>query len=582
MPNNLQTSGANPGKQTKAAPIYTGRFFSGINTNRSPLRDARGTRYEEKFIGPSGDALIDGSNLEVTNKLTLGRRPGNPIYDTVNEWQNILAFDEFRVSKALNDVFGETTEEIFTMVSEGITPAYSYESGNASLSAISGPDGGWPLPNSGPYQKQVGDTSSAPAVWRSASESAAQAYGAQVGNEWYFGNGVDNKKWLQSLFVRNTDNNSANLPINTYHFMSTFYVDPNGNIQQLIGAVVQSTNQNHPATPNVANVNITHVKISNNELTLTVNNVPFSSTGNSGIPVGTQYMIWSADNGPTGQFGVDNNTPFVGPLAFLQGATITIDSLWVGSVGATVTAPFVHADVPSTAITHSAEAVLQVEQGGAATINNTVLFGSSVPAWNTNAPLNVPSEENNFGGQILIDGQAIWVNRGETVENWGLGAPTLSLATPGDITTFGAAAGNWQAGTYYAPASIAAGPSGDLWMVTTPGLNAAGPLPTPMSFAKKFDIYTVEFTAVQGTVIFGTEAVSTNLSLGDVFQVSRLRVTSPTNCTQCNTPPLTLATNLVFTVTAINAGSVALGASNFITATCAGGSNFPTNAVVSG
>jgi len=169
MPNNLQTSGANPGKQTKAAPIYTGRFFSGINTNRSPLRDARGTRYEEKFIGPSGDALIDGSNLEVTNKLTLGRRPGNPIYDTVNEWQNILSFDEFRVSKALNDVFGETTEEIFTMVSEGLTPAYSYESGNASLSAISGPDGGWPLPNSGPYQKQVGDLSSAPAVWRSAS-----------------------------------------------------------------------------------------------------------------------------------------------------------------------------------------------------------------------------------------------------------------------------------------------------------------------------------------------------------------------------------------------------------------------------
>jgi len=129
MANALQVSGANPGKQTKAAPIYTGRFFSGINTNRSPLRDARGTRYEEKFIGPAGDALIDGSNLEVTNKLTIGRRPGNPIYDTVNEWQNILSFDTFRISKAL-DVFGELDEQIDIMLSEG--PSTGYESGNAS------------------------------------------------------------------------------------------------------------------------------------------------------------------------------------------------------------------------------------------------------------------------------------------------------------------------------------------------------------------------------------------------------------------------------------------------------------------
>ncbi len=162
MANNLQVSGANPGKQTKAAPIYTGRFFSGINTNRSPLRDARGSRYEEKFIGPSGDALIDGSNLEVTNKLTLGRRPGNPIYDTVNEWQNILSFDEFRVSKALPDAFGEVNETIFTMVSEGAAPAHSYESGNASLTAIAGPSGA-PTPTGGisaPYQKQVGDLNS--------------------------------------------------------------------------------------------------------------------------------------------------------------------------------------------------------------------------------------------------------------------------------------------------------------------------------------------------------------------------------------------------------------------------------------
>ena len=198
------------------------------------MRDARGSRYEEKFIGPAGDALIDGSNLEVTNKLTIGRRPGNPIYDTVNEWQNILSFDTFRISKALNDAFGQVTEEIFVIVNEG--PEVSgYEPGNASISAINSL-----------FQKQVGDVDSFPAVWESASPSAGQTYGIQVGNEWYFGNGVDNKKWLQSLFVRSTDNNSTDLPISTYPFMSTFYIDPNNNIQQLIGAIVQSANQNPP------------------------------------------------------------------------------------------------------------------------------------------------------------------------------------------------------------------------------------------------------------------------------------------------------------------------------------------------
>ena len=70
MANALQSSGANPGKQTKAAPIYTGRFFSGLYTNRSPLRDAKGNRLQEKFYGPAGDALIDGANLKASEAVS--------------------------------------------------------------------------------------------------------------------------------------------------------------------------------------------------------------------------------------------------------------------------------------------------------------------------------------------------------------------------------------------------------------------------------------------------------------------------------------------------------------------------------
>ena len=115
-------------------------------------------------------------------------------------------------------------------------------------------------------------------------------------------------------------------------------------------------------------------------------------------------------------------------------------------------------------------------------------------------------------------------------------------------------------------------------MVTTPGINPAAGLPALSgNVATKFDIYTVQFQATRGEVIFGTEAVGSNLSVNDTFQVSRLRVQSNL---VCNQPPLTLATDLVFTVKAINAGSVALGAANFITATVAGPANFPTNSEV--
>src|SRR5271165_37615 len=96
MPNNLQLNGAQSQKNTRFAPIFTGRWSSGIWTNRSPLRDANTTRLVEKFYGPAGDALIAGLNTEVTNRLTLARRPGNSIFDN-NEWPTILDFGEFHL-----------------------------------------------------------------------------------------------------------------------------------------------------------------------------------------------------------------------------------------------------------------------------------------------------------------------------------------------------------------------------------------------------------------------------------------------------------------------------------------------------
>src|ERR1017187_3066925 len=127
----IAAGGGQPQKPPKYAPIYSGRFFNGINTNRSPLRAASASHIYEKFYSDtSGDALIAGSNLEVSNRLTLVRRPGNPIYDTMhttaltNGYNKPDAFTDFRVNKAASDVFGTVLESIYTMIDETTTASY--------------------------------------------------------------------------------------------------------------------------------------------------------------------------------------------------------------------------------------------------------------------------------------------------------------------------------------------------------------------------------------------------------------------------------------------------------------------------
>lgn len=192
MPNLLALSGATPQKQTRFSPIYTGRWSSGIWTNRSPLRDANTTRLSEKFYGPSGDALISGVNVEITNRLTLARRAGNINFGDGNTWNAIDNFYEFHL-------FGPAIEQIDIMVDQ-----------SDALYAL--------LPNN---SKKL--------IWTK-STGAGQTFMQSVGNSLYFGNGVDQKKWLQSLQVWSANYNwtQAITPL-----FSTFLIDPNDNIQQL-------------------------------------------------------------------------------------------------------------------------------------------------------------------------------------------------------------------------------------------------------------------------------------------------------------------------------------------------------------
>lgn len=287
MPNLLGLAGAQAQKQTRFAPIYNGRWSSGIWTNRSPLRDATTTRIVEKFYGAAGDALIAGSNVEITNRLSLARRPGNNIYDS-NSWDDVDRFYDFRL-------FNNTDEQIEVMIDQAAA-LYSLYQGVKTL------------------------------VWDKSSANAGQSYMQSVGNSLYFGNGIDQKKWLQTL---TTWTAGFNWGTNSTPLFTTFLIDTAGNIQQLTTA---------------------------------------------GVSAGT------------------------------------------------------------------------------------------VPTWNAQ----VPSSSNNFTGGLTDDGTAVWTNRGNPIENWGIAAPTTAI-TP----LVGSSRSAWQPNTLYGLVSVVIDSNGNLQQVSTIGKTGA-------------------------------------------------------------------------------------------------------------
>lgn len=89
--NLLQANGASAQKQTHYGSIFTSRFLTGLVTNRSPLRGPLGVLYTDFYKIGTTDVLIDGLNAELSTRLTMIRRPGNPVWCS----QNITNIPDF-------------------------------------------------------------------------------------------------------------------------------------------------------------------------------------------------------------------------------------------------------------------------------------------------------------------------------------------------------------------------------------------------------------------------------------------------------------------------------------------------------
>jgi len=235
-----------------------------------------------------------------------------------------------------------------------------------------------------------------------------------------FANGVDQKKWVQTLFTRNASGSFPNIANSTTlsgttPFLSTYVIDSNGSLQQLLATKLTTIS-------NVAYTSAT------NTLTLTV-----AST--AGMVANDLQICWG-----------------LATATWLNGITIKV----VTAAATTVTATLVNqtrADYGSAADTGTLAAAV-----GGSPVTGTV------PTWSTT----VPAIGNNYQGGITTDGTALWLNKGNPVENWGIvqtaTAPTVAI---------GSSTSSWHGNYFYSFAGVIIDSNGHVQQVTTAGKSGA-------------------------------------------------------------------------------------------------------------
>jgi hypothetical protein len=360
MANQLQLSGAQSVKPIYRAPIFTNRFFQGLWTQRNPLRDAGSTRIEERFYGARGDAMIGGSNVEISNRLTPVKRPGSGVYNS-SSFTDVLSFYEFRQ-------FSPTTETITVMV-------------DTSTNLYNG---------TGPSTKT--------SIWTKSS-GAGQSYMQSVGNTLYFGNGVDQKQWMQpNGWVANTSLTT------TQYAIGTTVIDTNGNLEYLTSVTVG---------------NVVNAEVAANVAILTFNNTSFGVT-------------------PGMMFQVDLST-----ATFLNSYLLIATSVTPSGSDFIVQAAIPHAPYASASDTGTAVTT---------DVGTPAITQATHPAWNVTV-----------GGATTETTGISWTNYGNPVYNWGPpDAPTTAPSLSQGIFSIHLLV-FWQALTELGNAHVAVDPNVTPW-----------------------------------------------------------------------------------------------------------------------
>lgn len=242
----LESAGAQPRNPSRGKPITPAlRFETGLFTNRSPLHDPA-SWYIGKYGGYT-DTLIDGSNMEISNQLSLVRRPG------LSQWSTQLVpdrpnwFYDWRTLDQGVKVVVDTPTITQLQTSTTKTPVFT---------------------------KSIG---------------AGQGYYQGVADTLYYGDGIDLQKYVlpngtvwnwgivkpttaPAVTITSSGTATVSWAANTFFMTMGLILDPAGNIQQLT-----SVNASPVLSPNS-----TQIGLSGNGQPQW-NNIPGTTTPDNGF-----------------------------------------------------------------------------------------------------------------------------------------------------------------------------------------------------------------------------------------------------------------------------------------------------------
>jgi len=205
----LETAGAQPRNPSRGKPIHVARMETGLVTNRSALHDPA-QFVISKFYGGYVDALIDGGDMEISNQLTLVKRPG------LSEWSNQS------ITSTINWFYDWRTLDLGVKVVVDTATDTLLQTATTSTEI---------------FVKSAG---------------AGQGYYQGVADTLYYGDGVDLQKYILPagavwnwgivapttapvVTITETASATVNWVASTVFSTMGLLVDSNGNIQQLIG-----------------------------------------------------------------------------------------------------------------------------------------------------------------------------------------------------------------------------------------------------------------------------------------------------------------------------------------------------------
>lgn len=160
MPNPFAIAGGIPERTSKYAPLLVNRFWSGQYSNSNPLAEPTVPYLYQRFYSASRYEVIrSGSNIEISPRLTLIRRPGLSVYNS-QTFAPCTTFYSFRVFNYI------TQQTQIRVIADTATAVYDA---------------------TGPSTKTL--------LWTKLS-GAGQTSFQSVGNTLYAADGVSNWKWV--------------------------------------------------------------------------------------------------------------------------------------------------------------------------------------------------------------------------------------------------------------------------------------------------------------------------------------------------------------------------------------------------